>query len=323
MSKICYAGEIYCDCDDAGSGSGGGGGTSCAALNAPSLSNTSIGEGGALNINAATSGGEAPLSYSASSLPAWASINASTGLITGTAPDVTADTDFTGITVTVTDSCSNGAQSQTSAAFTITVTDGAVVTDPPITATAIVTPSAAQSDPTPEGVATPPFTELLNVSFDASGGGAMNYRKRLTAGVQGISGGDGGPYTVDFSNVTYANSVFPPTGDLSIASVDVTGEKDGSAAGSLASGLPNNGQANVSITGVNNAAHAFYFGNLSRDMTAADFGADPLIGFSNSVSGFITVTDGSGNSEDFTIPTTNDPWQATTAGGSGGGGPIN
>ena len=43
-----------------------------------------------MNVARLTTGGTAPLTYSAVKLPSWLTINASTGLITGTAPKGTA-----------------------------------------------------------------------------------------------------------------------------------------------------------------------------------------------------------------------------------------
>ncbi len=54
-----------------------------------------------LDMAALTTGGTGPLTYSATNLPSWLSINPSTGLITGTAPATTTTT--SGITVTVAD----------------------------------------------------------------------------------------------------------------------------------------------------------------------------------------------------------------------------
>lgn len=274
MGKICYAGEIYCDC-----GSGGGGGpVTCTALSAPVIANQTLVESTNLNIDASVTSGEAPLSYSAAGLPAWASIDGSTGLITGTAPAVTADTDFAGITVTVTDSCINGAQSEISGAFTITVQDAATLAAPNISCPAdilidvgdgpttgqvtnsggavsswsiaptnagisidasgliavddsvpiaqaaytVTASNAAGSHTcqldigvsavataiTAEAVYAPSvdfpdgtFTELLDVaSTDVASGGA---NKGLALIIRNISGGDGGPYTVDFSQVDW------------------------------------------------------------------------------------------------------------------------
>lgn len=54
-----------------------------------------------LDVAALTTGGTGPLTYSASNLPSWLTLNPSTGLITGTAPNTTVTT--TGISVTATD----------------------------------------------------------------------------------------------------------------------------------------------------------------------------------------------------------------------------
>ncbi len=69
------------------------------------------------SLQVAASGGTGALTYSASGLPSWLSINAATGLITGTAPAGQSVT--SGITVTVTDSLN---ATRTSTAFSWTVT---------------------------------------------------------------------------------------------------------------------------------------------------------------------------------------------------------
>ncbi len=70
-----------------------------------------------LDVAALTTGGTGPLTYSASNLPSWLTLNSSTGLITGTAPTTTVTT--TGITVTATDTYGFSASS---AAFSWAVT---------------------------------------------------------------------------------------------------------------------------------------------------------------------------------------------------------
>ncbi|MFF3003890.1 M4 family metallopeptidase [Kitasatospora sp. NPDC057940] len=78
--------------------------------------NQSTAVGGAVNLQIKASGGTAPLSYSATGLPAGLAINASTGAITGTATTAGSSN----VTVTVKDSAGKSG----TASFTWTVTGG-------------------------------------------------------------------------------------------------------------------------------------------------------------------------------------------------------
>jgi len=81
---------------------------------APSITspgNQTVAQGAAdsLNVAALTAGGTAPLTYSATNLPTWLTLNASTGAIAGTAPNTASTT--TGIILTVTDALGVSASS--------------------------------------------------------------------------------------------------------------------------------------------------------------------------------------------------------------------
>ncbi len=98
---------------------------------APQLANpgnqsTLHGEADTLAMASLASGGTGTYTYTAAGLPSWLSINASTGLISGTGP-TGADITTPGITVTLTDS--TGASS-TTAAFTWTVNNTLAITVP-------------------------------------------------------------------------------------------------------------------------------------------------------------------------------------------------
>ncbi|WP_051838680.1 putative Ig domain-containing protein, partial [Streptomyces sp. NRRL WC-3742] len=86
-------------------------GTGAVSVSNPGGQSTTV--GGAVNLQINASGGTAPLSYSATGLPAGLSINASTGLISGTASTIGSSN----VTVTVTDAAGKSG----SAAFSWTV----------------------------------------------------------------------------------------------------------------------------------------------------------------------------------------------------------
>ena len=91
---------------------GGGGGGNTVTVNSPGNQTSAVGANANLQISASDSGG-ASLTYSATGLPAGASINSRTGLITGTLS--TAGT--SNVTVTATDS--TGASGHTSFTWTV------------------------------------------------------------------------------------------------------------------------------------------------------------------------------------------------------------
>ena len=105
------------------------------SITTPANQTSAAGASASLGISA-TDSGSLGLTYTASGLPSWLSINPSTGAITGTAP--TAPTTVAGITVTATDT--QGASATTSA-FGWTVTPAApskvvFTTQPPTSGTA-------------------------------------------------------------------------------------------------------------------------------------------------------------------------------------------
>ena len=75
-----------------------------------------------LDLDDYTTGGTGPYTYTATGLPSWVSLNGATGVLSGTAPTVAANTTTktTGIVVTVTDSLGNVAKSS---GFTWYLTD--------------------------------------------------------------------------------------------------------------------------------------------------------------------------------------------------------
>ncbi|MEV7937658.1 putative Ig domain-containing protein [Kitasatospora sp. NPDC088264] len=89
-------------------------GSGAVSVSSPGDQSTAV--GGAVNLQINASGGTAPLSYSATGLPAGLAINASTGAITGTATTAGSSN----VTVTVKDSAGKSG----TASFTWTVTGG-------------------------------------------------------------------------------------------------------------------------------------------------------------------------------------------------------
>ncbi len=98
------------------------------SVSSPGNQTVAPGVGVNLNVAGLTTGGTAPLTYSAANLPSWLTLNTSTGAITGTAPNTPGTT--TGIIVTVTDSFGVSASS---AAFSWTIGGG-----PPLAPLAVV-----------------------------------------------------------------------------------------------------------------------------------------------------------------------------------------
>ncbi len=163
---------------------------------APTISNPGdqiIGRGQAdtLDVAALVSGGTAPLTYSVVNLPSWLTLNASTGLITGTAPGTAGTT--TGIVLTVRDS--NGF-SASSPAFSW------IVTGPPSAPLAV---NVSNGDTTANVTWTAPSTSngavVTGYTVTVSPGAGCTSTGALGCTLSGLTNGI--PYSV---TVTATNS---------------------------------------------------------------------------------------------------------------------
>ncbi|MCW2527136.1 MAG: dystroglycan-type cadherin-like domain repeat protein [Pseudonocardiales bacterium] len=92
-----------------------------------------------LDLTVLDGGGTAPYSYSASGLPSWLTLNANSGIISGTSPATASST--TGITVSVTDSVG---VTGTSGTFTWTVVSPLVASNPGTQRSTVGTPDSLQ-----------------------------------------------------------------------------------------------------------------------------------------------------------------------------------
>ena len=169
-----------------------------------------------LNTALLVSGGTAPYTYSASGLPNWLSINASTGMITGTAPATKAVT--SSITVTAKDAAN---VSVTSAAFKWIVTDlrlaipdqwtnpGAAVTPMDID-TYLSGGSTPYTSPYTVNVGSLPTGITYNTSTHAFGGTAPATR---TTALMSVSVTDSQGATVTDTFTWYVSSLRLTLGD--------------------------------------------------------------------------------------------------------------
>ena len=167
---------------------------------------------------------------------------------------------------------------------------------PPLAATVTYAPSVANPglpDPTIGS-----FTELLHVNPPAS---VTGLEKQVYISVHDISGGDGGPYSVDFSGITYSVSAMGCFSQLATGA-DIGWGRDGSILTTNA-GQPISGSFPVTavVTGVNGsgASHAFCFATVQLASVPGNFTP-----FTHRYTGTntVTITDGSSNSLVLTLP---------------------
>lgn len=161
-----------------------------AAPSVSSPSNQLVAPGAAVSLNVAglTTGGTAPLTYSAANLPAWLTLNNSTGLITGTAPATTGTT--TGSILTVRDALGFTASSPT---FSWTV--GGVPPSAPL----LVTVANADGRLTPSWTA-PTTGPVTSYTATLTPGGASCTTTALGCAISGLTNGTVYAITVRATN---------------------------------------------------------------------------------------------------------------------------
>lgn len=186
----------------------------------------------------------------------------------------------------------------------------------PITATFTYAPTTANlggADPT-SGT----LTELDDAPGAGAPSGGLN--KGLYAVVSGITGGDGGPYTVNFAGLSWQideeagftqidNIALHWAANQNLLGVAATPNQLVAVAGSMHSGLAPIG---ASVPGVvASTGYAMFTAQIraGNDPTPAFGGAYEFV--HSMGAGTVTVTDGSGNSATITAPAITDEWFAT------------
>lgn len=184
----------------------------------PGTQTVPAGSADTLDVAALVGGGTRPLTYAATNLPSWLSLNPSTGMITGTAPTASGTT--TGIKLTVTDAVGVSA---TSAAFSWVVTGNAP--SAPLAVRAVngdATVAVSWSAPASTGGgAVTRYTATLS-----PGGGSCSTTGALTCSISGLT--NGRVYTL---TVTATNAYGTGPGSATVTAIPYPGVM--SAAGGM------------------------------------------------------------------------------------------
>jgi len=166
----------------------------------------------------------------------------------------------------------------------------------PISATLTYSPS--QANPGVPNPAFGTFTQLLHV---IDPGSVTEIQKQCRVVIHNITGGDGGPYTVNFDNVNYGASAVNLGFGNSAVNVDLYwGTNYNGAQGSPNSGAQSfNGSfpSSAVATGVTGAGWAAAGATIKWSGVPT---ADHLV--AHSFSGSVTISDGSGTSFTITLP---------------------
>ena len=161
-------------------------------ISTPGTQTVLAGTADTLDVAALVTGGTAPLTYTATNLPSWLSLNATTGMITGTAPTTSGTT--TGIRLTVTDAVGIAA---TSGQFSWVVTGNAP--SAPLAVRAVTgdgTLAASWSAPASTGGgAVTRYTATLS-----PGGQSCSTTGALTCSISGLTNGRVYTLTVSATN---------------------------------------------------------------------------------------------------------------------------